>query len=530
MPTFHCQRPTTPLPGELELPSTSKEAAKPEEVPEPNFLESVDLYFDQAAAISHVSPDILAQIKACNTIIRVQFPLKLPDGRVELVEGYRAQHSHHRLPVKGGIRMAPAVDAEETMALAALMTYKCAVLDVPFGGAKGGIKIDPKKYTMQEKEAIVRRYTTELVRKNFIGPSIVSRLHPRPLYIWASQYLDLDRDMESGVCNAKMGSNVATASQVVTDTYQMLRPNDLNSFACVTGKPLEEGGIRGRTAATGQGVFVCLREFFKSSKWMGRLGMSEGISGKTFVVQGFGNVGRHTIDAIVGAGGRIVGLAEWNGGLLAAPGEALDMEAVKAHAARTGGSVLGCAGATTVSDSASILEAPCDVLIPAALEGQITARNAPRIRAKVVAEAANGPVTAAGEAVLQARGIVVLPDLLLNAGGVTVSYFEWLKNLNHIHFGRMSRRMEERGKQQLVDALEQEMAGGARFSDSTRQSIVRGNTEEDFVWSGLEEHMIEGWENVDRIAEERGCSFRTAAYLIAIERIARSYQVSGIFP
>ncbi|CAI7925497.1 unnamed protein product [Closterium sp. NIES-54] len=452
MPTFHCQRPTTPLPGELELPSTSKEAAKPEEVPEPNFLESVDLYFDQAAAISHVSPDILAQIKACNTIIRVQFPLKLPDGRVELVEGYRAQHSHHRLPVKGGIRMAPAVDAEETMALAALMTYKCAVLDVPFGGAKGGIKIDPKKYTMQEKEAIVRRYTTEL------------------------------------------------------------------------------GGIRGRTAATGQGVFVCLREFFKSSKWMGRLGMSEGISGKTFVVQGFGNVGRHTIDAIVGAGGRIVGLAEWNGGLLAAPGEALDMEAVKAHAARTGGSVLGCAGATTVSDSASILEAPCDVLIPAALEGQITARNAPRIRAKVVAEAANGPVTAAGEAVLQARGIVVLPDLLLNAGGVTVSYFEWLKNLNHIHFGRMSRRMEERGKQQLVDALEQEMAGGARFSDSTRQSIVRGNTEEDFVWSGLEEHMIEGWENVDRIAEERGCSFRTAAYLIAIERIARSYQVSGIFP
>ncbi|CAI5470918.1 unnamed protein product [Closterium sp. Yama58-4] len=504
MPTFQCQRPTTPLPGELDLPSTSKEEAKPEEVPEPNFLESVDLYFDQAAAISHVSPDILAQIKACNTIIRVQFPLKLPDGRVELVEGYRAQHSHHRLPVKGGIRMAPAVDAEETMALAALMTYKCAVLDVPFGGAKGGIKIDPKKYTMQEKEAIVRRYTTELVRKNFIGPSIDV---PAPDYGTGPQEMAW-----------------------IKDTYQMLRPNDLNSFACVTGKPLEEGGIRGRTAATGQGVFVCLREFFKSAKWMGRLGMSEGISGKTFVVQGFGNVGRHTIDAIVAAGGRIVGLAEWNGGLLAAPGEALDMDAVKAHAARTGGSILGCAGATTVSDSASILEAACDVLIPAALEGQITARNAPRIRAKVVAEAANGPVTAAGEAVLQARGVVVLPDLLLNAGGVTVSYFEWLKNLNHIHFGRMSRRMEERGKQQLVDALEQEMAGGARFSDSTRQSIVRGNTEEDFVWSGLEEHMIEGWENVDRIAEERGCSFRTAAYLIAIERIARSYQVSGIFP
>ncbi|GJP60145.1 hypothetical protein CLOP_g17280 [Closterium sp. NIES-67] len=479
-----------------------KEEAKPSE-PEPNFLESVDLYFDAAAAISHVSPDILAQIKACNSIIRVQFPLKLPDGRVELVEGYRAQHSHHRLPVKGGIRMSLTVDAEETMALAALMTFKCALLDVPFGGAKGGIKIDPRKISPEAKEAVIRRYTSELVKKNFIGPSIDV---PAPDYGTGPQEMAW-----------------------IKDTYQMLKPGDLNTFACVTGKPLHEGGIRGRTQATGQGVFVCLREFFKSEKWMERLGMSVGIKSKTFIVQGYGNVGRHTIEAIVGAGGRIVALAEWNGGLVDDTGAGLDMAAVAAHHARTG-SILHCVGATTLLDSAAILERECDVLIPAALEGQITASNAGRIRAKVVAEAANGPVTAAAEKRLAACGVVVLPDLLVNAGGVTVSYFEWLKNLNHIHFGRMSRRMEERGKQQLVDALEQEMAGGMRFSHTTRQSIVRGNTEEDFVWSGLEEHMIEGWENVDRVAEERGCSFRTAAYLIAIERIARSYNVSGIFP
>ncbi|CAI5489210.1 unnamed protein product, partial [Closterium sp. Naga37s-1] len=470
---------------------------------DPNFLESVDIYFDKAAAICHVPGDILGQIKGCNNVLKVQFPLKMSNGTVELIEGYRAQHSHHRLPGKGGVRMAPTVDADETVALAALMTFKCAVVDVPFGGAKGGIKIDPKKYSSFEKEAIIRRYTTELVKKNFIGPAIDV---PAPDYGTGPQEMAW-----------------------IKDTYETLRPDDLNSFACVTGKPIEEGGIRGRTQATGMGVFICLREFLSSKNWMTKLNMSTGVEGKSFIVQGFGNVGRHTIDAIVTAKGKITAIAEYDGGLVDETGNGLDIEGIKQYHARNG-TITGFPGAKTVSDPFSLLELPCDVLIPAALEGQIHSGNASRIKAKVVAEAANGPVTPPAEKIMESNGIVVLPDLLLNAGGVTVSYFEWLKNINHIRFGRMSRRMEERGKQALLDALEKEIATGIKFADDTRRSIIKGNTEEDFVWSGLEETMINAWDEVKRVAEERECNFRTASYVIAIEKIATCYRVSGIFP
>lgn len=471
---------------------------------DPTFLESVDIYFDKAALISTVPPDILSQIKACNNILKVQFPLKMANGQVELIEAYRAQHSHHRLPVKGGVRMAPTVDGEETMALAALMTFKCAVVDVPFGGAKGGIKIDPKKYSVFEKEAIIRRYTAELVKKNFIGPAIDV---PAPDYGTGPQEMAW-----------------------IKDTYESLRPTELNSYACVTGKPLEEGGVRGRTEATGMGVFFCLREFLNDKEWVEKLGLgTPGLKDKTFVVQGFGNVGRHTIDFLNQFGGKVIGLAEHDGGLVDESGEGLDINAIKRHHKKTN-SITGFPGAKTVKNPLEILELPCDVLIPAALEGQIHSKNASKIQAKIVAEAANGPVTPPAEKILESRNIIILPDLLLNAGGVTVSYFEWLKNLNHIRFGRMSRRMEEHGKKTLVDALEREISNGLRFSDESRGAIIRGNTEEDFVWSGLEETMVVGWEGVRDRAKEKNCSFRTAAYLIAIEKIATCYNLSGIFP
>ncbi|KAG0579860.1 hypothetical protein M758_4G130600 [Ceratodon purpureus] len=470
---------------------------------DPSFLESVDIYFDKAAAIASTTPDILAQIKACNNVLKVQFPLKCANGTVELIEAYRAQHSHHRLPVKGGIRMAPNVDADETMALAALMTFKCAVVDVPFGGAKGGIKIDPTKYSMNEKEAIIRRYTSELVRKNFIGPSIDV---PAPDYGTGPQEMAW-----------------------IKDTYEHLQPNDINGSACVTGKPLEEGGIDGRTEATGLGVFFCLREFLNDEALVAKLGMTTGIKGKTFIVQGFGNVGRHTVDYIYGAGGKIIAIAEADGGLVDESGNGLDIPAVKAYHKKKG-TITGFPDAKTMKFAPSILELPCDVLIPAALESQIHSANAGNIKAKIVAEAANGPVTPLAEAILEDNDVVILPDLLLNAGGVTVSYFEWLKNINHIHFGRMSRRMEERGKRVLIDALENEFGNGHRFSDEVRSEVVKGNTEVDFVWSGLEETMLSSWENVKHTAQERNCNFRTAAYLIAIERIATCYRVSGIFP
>ncbi|KAG0590513.1 hypothetical protein M758_1G111900 [Ceratodon purpureus] len=470
---------------------------------DPTFLESVDIYFDKAAAIASTTPDILAQIKACNNILKVQFPLKCANGTVELIEAYRAQHSHHRLPVKGGIRMAPNVDADETMALAALMTFKCAVVDVPFGGAKGGIKIDPTKYSANEKEAIIRRYTSELVRKNFIGPSIDV---PAPDYGTGPQEMAW-----------------------IKDTFEHLQPNDINGAACVTGKPLEEGGIDGRQEATGLGVFFCLREFLNDEALVARIGLTTGIKGKSFIVQGFGNVGRHTIDSIYGAGGKITAIAELDGGLVAESTEGIDIPALKAYHKKKG-TITGFPGAKTVKFAPAILELPCDVLIPAALETQIHSGNAGNIKAKIVAEAANGPVTPLAETILEDNDVVILPDLLLNAGGVTVSYFEWLKNLNHIHFGRMSRRMEERGKTVLIDALENEFGNGHRISAEVRSQVVKGNTEVDFVWSGLEETMLMSWENVKRTAEERKCNFRTAAYLIAIERIAACYRVSGIFP
>ncbi|GBG82065.1 hypothetical protein CBR_g34345 [Chara braunii] len=447
----------------------ARELSTAASVGDPSFLESVDIYYDRAAAISSISPDVLAQIKACNNVLKVQFPLKMSNGTVEVIEAFRAEHSHHRLPVKGGLRMAPTVDVDETMALAALMTFKCAVVDVPFGGGKGGIKIAPDYGTGMQEMAWIK------------------------------------------------------------DMYTVLVPDDLNAVAVVTGKPLDEGGIEGRTEATGMGVFFCLREFMNNEELMSKINLKPGVKGKTFIVQGFGNVGYHTIECVRAAGGRIVGVAEHDGAVFDDSGIGIDAAALKVYQQQKG-TILGFPGLKTVKDSASVLEYPCDVLVPAALEGQIHSGNAGRIKAKILVEAANGPVTPPAEAILEANGVVLLPDLLLNAGGVTVSYFEWLKNLNHVRFGRMSRRMEEKGKTLLLDRLEQELGGGVKFSDITRREFVKGATELDFVWSGLEETMVTSWDRVLKLSKAKGCSFRTAGFLIAIESIGSHYNLSGIYP
>eukprot|EP00898_Chlorokybus_atmophyticus_P004157 jgi/Chlat1/4742/Chrsp308S08924 len=458
---------------------------------DPAFLESVNMYFDDAAAKSDVSPDLLANIKACRNILRIKFPIKRLDGHIEMVEAFRAQHSHHRTPgmhalyahaLKGGIRMADSVDADETMALAALMTFKCAVVDVPFGGAKGGIKIDRRRYSEREREQIVRRYTTELARHGFISPA---RDVPAPDFGTGPQEMAW-----------------------IKDTYQTLYPDNINNGACVTGKPVEEGGIRGRTAATGLGVYYGIREFTRLAPEMARLGLSTGVKDKTVIVQGFGN---------------------YDGAICDETGRGLDIDAVALHQQKTG-SVTHFPHARTVPREAAmeVLEHACDILVPAALESQITSLNAARIQAKIIAEAANGPVTPPAEDVLEAKGVAILPDLWLNAGGVTVSYFEWLKNLNHVRFGRMSRKMEEHGKSYLLDAMESEL--GARFANTTRQAITKGATEEDWVRSGLEETMLSAWEEIRYTANKQGINYRTAAYLNAIDKIAVCYEVSGIFP
>lgn len=466
----------------------------------PGFFHSVNTAVDRAAARTRHDPGLIAQIKACNNVYQVRFPLQRDDGTMEILAGWRAQHSHHRLPVKGGIRYALAVNEDEVMALAALMSYKCAVVDVPFGGAKGGICIDPARYSERELERITRRYTFELARKRFIGPGIDV---PAPDY----------------------GTGPREMAWIV-DTYLQLHAGELNAIACVTGKPLAQGGIRGRTEATGRGLFFGVREACADSGLMRELGLAPGLSGKRVVVQGLGNVGYHAARFLTEGGAILVGVAEADGGI-SAPG-GIDLAALMTHRRESGG-VLGFPGAQKLADNRAALELDCDILVPAALEGQVTGENAPRIRARILAEGANGPTTPDADRILAERGVLVIPDIYLNAGGVTVSYFEWLKNLSHVRFGRMERRYEESAFSRLVDAIES--TSKATFTDADRRRLTHGADEEDLVNSGLEETMVTAWHTL-RATQGRhpGIDLRTAAFVVALDKIVAAYRDRGIFP
>ncbi|WP_400190860.1 Glu/Leu/Phe/Val dehydrogenase [Hymenobacter sp. B81] len=465
-----------------------------------DFYASVLQFYDQAARHSKLDPGILAQIKACNSIYKVNFPVEV-DGQIQVFEGIRVQHSHHKLPSKGGIRYSIHVDEDEVKALATLMTFKCALVDVPFGGAKGGVKINPRTSSVQTLERVTRRYASELIKKNLIGPGMDV---PAPDY---------------GTGSREMAW--------IADTYLAFKFGDTNALGCVTGKPVGQGGIRGRTEATGLGVFFGLRELFADAELLQPLGLSSGLAGKRVIVQGLGNVGYHAAHFLQQEGALITGIAEREGGIFAADG--LDVEAVVRHRTESG-SILHYPGAESITDSAQLLEYDCDVLLPAALENQIHEGNAARIRAKVVAEGANGPVTQGAEQVLLARGIVVLPDLYLNAGGVTVSYFEWLKNLSNVRFGRMGKRAEEASLRRLVSTIEQ--TTGKSISAQERELIVRGADEISLVRSGLEDTMIGAYHEIRTVMRQvPGIQdLRTAAFYAAIEKVGVSYQALGIFP
>ncbi|MCA9676934.1 MAG: Glu/Leu/Phe/Val dehydrogenase [Kofleriaceae bacterium] len=455
--------------------------------------------FDRAAAHTKHAPGILAQIRACNHVYRIAFPLRRDDGSVQVIHGWRAEHSHHKLPTKGGIRYSMVVSEDEVMGLAALMTYKCAIVDVPFGGAKGGIKISVKDYSTGELERITRRYTTELMHKQFIGPGIDV---PAPDY-----------------------GTGAREMAWIADTYQAISTDKLEALACVTGKPVGQGGIRGRKEATGRGVYLGIREAVNVVEDMTPLGLSAGLGGKRVVVQGLGNVGYHAAKFLQEGGAVIVGLAEYEGAIASDAG--LDLEAVMAHRAATG-SLLGFPGARDLPDRRAALELDCDVLVPAALENVITAENAPRIRAKIIAEAANGPVTSDADNMLLDRGVLVLPDIYLNAGGVTVSYFEWLKNLSHVRFGRMDKRRDQHIFGELVGALQR--LTGMRLRHDEVVDITRGPDEEDLVNSGLEDTMVMAYQEIRTIAKRDKVDLRTASLISAIDKIARTYSELGIFP
>ncbi len=467
-----------------------------------SFLDQVNRSFERAGSISGHDPRLLAQIKECNSVYRLTFPVKRDDGAIEVIRAWRAEHSHHKLPTKGGIRYSMIANEDEVMALAALMTFKCAIVDVPFGGAKGGIQIDRRKYSSGELERITRRYTFELVKKMFIGPGVDV---PAPDY----------------------GTGPTEMAWIV-DTYKSLMGGgELNGEACVTGKPLAQGGISGRLEATGRGVYFGIREACDIDEDMRALGLSTGLSGKRVVVQGLGNVGYHAANFLRQDGAVLVGVAEYEGAISNPAG--LDLDQLVAHRGETG-SILGFPGATDVPNSSDALELECDILVPAALENQITAGNAGRIQARMVAEAANGPTTADADEILAEKGVLVLPDLYLNAGGVTVSYFEWLKNLSHVRFGRMEKRFDEKAHRQLLAAVEK--TTGKDFSDQDMALFASGADEEDLVNSGLEETMINAFHQVREVQKRNGddLDMRTAAFVNSIDKIVLCYEELGIFP
>ncbi len=466
-----------------------------------SFLEQVNQSFDRAAKLTKHDPTLLASIKTCKNVFYTSYPLKRDDGSIEVIHAWRAQHSHHRLPCKGGIRFAPDVDAEEVQALAALMTYKCALVDVPFGGAKGGIRINPKKYSVAELERLTRRYVFELVRKNFMGPGIDV---PAP---------------DVGTSSREMAW--------IADTYLQLRSGEVDAMGCVTAKPVSQGGIRGRTEATGRGVFYGVREICSVAEDMKRLGLSTGIQGKRVVIQGLGNVGYYAAKFFQEAGAVIVGLAESEGSIASPAG--LDVEKVMAFR-KENRSLVNFPGARTLARREDALELECDILIPAALERQVTGENAPRLKTKIVVEAANGPTTPEADAILFEKGVMVVPDAFINAGGVTVSYFEWVKNLGHVRFGRMQRRFEQGAYGRLLGAVEG--GTGVKFSAEEAERITAGASEEDLVNSGLEETMITAYHPIRETWLQQGgkVDLRTAATIVAIDKVATSYNHLGIFP
>jgi glutamate dehydrogenase (NAD(P)+) len=466
-----------------------------------SFFDSVLAAFDQAAAYTTYPTGLLDQIKHCNSVYEFNFPLKRDDGSINIIQAFRVEHSHHKVPVKGGIRYSQMVNADEVKALAALMTYKCAIVDVPFGGAKGGVKIEPRTYSTNELERITRRYTAELIKKNFIGPGVDV---PAPDY----------------------GTGAREMAWIV-DTYATFNPNQLDALACVTGKPVAQGGIRGRVEATGRGVFYAVRHALSYAEDMAPLGLTPGIEGKRVVVQGLGNVGYHTAKFLQAAGALLVALAEYDGAIYNPAG--LDLDQVQQHRRETG-SILDFPGAHNFAHTSNALEYDCDILIPAALEQQITVANAGRIKAKIIAEAANGPVTTEAEHLLQAQGVLILPDLYVNAGGVTVSYFEWLKNLSHVRFGRLSKRFEESSNRALVHAVEDLI--GKRLTAEQRRIVTHGADEIDLVNSGLEETMVNAYDMIRDVQHTTPGmpDLRTAALVYAINKIAVSYHELGIFP
>jgi len=472
--------------------------------PEPSFRESVDLMFNRAVALMDLPPGLEEKIRVCNATYTVRFGVRLR-GQIETFTGYRSVHSEHMEPVKGGIRFAPNVHQDEVEALAALMTYKCALVEAPFGGSKGGLRIDPRKYEEHELELITRRFAYELAKRDLIHPS---QNVPAP-------------DMGTGEREMAW----------IADQYARMNTTDINARACVTGKPLNAGGIAGRVEATGRGVQYALREFFRDPLDIEKANLTGSLDGKRVIVQGLGNVGYHAAKFLSEEDGAIItGIIERDWALFNPAG--LDVEAVHNWIVKHGG-VTGFPDATHTAEGAAVLEEECDILIPAALEAVINLSNAARIKAPLIIEAANGPITAGGDDILRQKGTVIIPDMYANAGGVTVSYFEWVKNLSHIRFGRMQRRQEEGRHQLVIDELarlDEAMGDAWSMTPEFKGKYLRGAGELELVRSGLDDTMRIAYQSMRDVWHSRGDvdDLRTAAYLVSINKVAASYRAKGL--
>ena len=472
---------------------------------EPSFRESVDMMFKRATALMDLSPGLEEKIRVCNSTYTVRFGVRLR-GKIETFVGYRSVHSEHMEPVKGGIRYSMGVNQDEVEALSALMTYKCALVETPFGGAKGGLCIDPRAWDEHELEQITRRFAYELIKRDLIHPA---QNVPAP-------------DMGTGEREMAW----------IADQYARMNTTDINAKACVTGKPPHAGGIQGRVEATGRGVQYALREFFRHSEDSAMARLTGDLDGKRVIIQGLGNVGYHAAKFVSEEdGAKVIAVIERDGAIWDEKG--INIEDLRQHLNRNDGLVAGYPHGRHIVDGAAVLEMECDILIPAAMEGVINLGNAARIKAPLIIEAANGPITFGADEILRKKGILIIPDMYANAGGVTVSYFEWVKNLSHIRFGRMQRRAEEARSRLLVEEMEKlssDKGLGWTLGADFKEKFLQGSDELALVRSGLDDTMRTAYQAMREVWHGRTDvgDLRVAAYIVAIDRVAKTYRSKGL--